>query len=132
MPTNVLGTINDNIVEAFNPAAGTPAGSKQYAISPVTGRLLNAGIVVASACTSNLTLAVAIGAQLSSVASNFTQVISSTLAAFTGSNLLEGVNCSVAPTSPAYVNAGDVIQFTTSGGNTSAIGGTLFAVIRGR
>ncbi len=125
-----IGTLGDVTVNAFNPVLGTPAGARITILSPVRGWMTEAGFTPASVVTSAITLAVAIGNQVSSAASNFTNVITSTLGTFSSTNLFEGAPCSVTPPSPTYVNPGDAIQFTTSGGNTSLIGGTVYASFR--
>lgn len=130
MPLTKLYPVDVINLESFNPVAGTPTGSRSYLVSPVRGRLLEAGFIPASLVASAITMAVAINnAQLSSTASNFVQCITSTLGTFSSTNLYEGACASANPPSPAYINPGDAIQFTTSGGNTSAIGATIYAVI---
>jgi len=130
MALTKIGTLGDITVNAFNPVLGTPAGSRVSVPSPVRGWLLEAGFMPASLVTSAITMAVAIGTQVSSAASTFTTVITSTLGTFSSTNLFEGAIASTNPPSPAYVNPGDAIQFTTSGGTTSLIGGTVYAIIR--
>lgn len=130
MAYNVVRPITDQMVSVFNPVAGTPAGSKIMITSPKTGRLLEAGFVPQSIITSNTTLAVAIDAMGSSLASNFVECVTSTLGTFSSVNLVAGHVASVVPPSPTFVNAGDAIQFTTSGGNTSAVGAQVYAIIR--
>lgn len=125
-----VGTLGDVTVNAFNPVLGTPGGTRMNILSPVRGLLLEAGFIPNSLVTSAITMAVAIGNQVSSAASNFTQCITSTLGTFSSTNLYEGAPCSVAPPSQTYVNPGDAIQFTHSGGNTSLIGGVVYATIR--
>jgi len=127
---DVKTNIQNTHVMTFNPVAGTPTGTRISAPSPVRGRLVEAGFVPCSLVASAMTLAVAIGDQISSTASNFTQCITSTLGTFSSTNLFEGAICSVVPPANTYVNAGDAIQFTASGGNTSAIGATFYAIIR--
>lgn len=130
MPLTKIGTLTDVTVTAFNPVAGTPTGSRISVPSPVRGTLLEAGFMPTSLVASAITMAVAIGSQVSSTASSFVQCITSTLGTFSSTNLMEGAVASVNPPSPTYVNPGDPIQFTTSGGNTSAIGATVYAIIR--
>jgi len=130
MPLNIIRNLQDVQVDITNPVAGTPTGSRITASSPVRGRLMEVGFVPASLVASAVTMAVAIGSQISSTASNFTQVVTSTLGTFSSTNLVEGNIASVIPASPVYVNVGDMIQWTTSGGNTSAIGASMYAIIR--
>ena len=131
MPVPDVKTNIQNIqVDVFNPVLGTPTGTRTNAISPVRGRLIEVGFCPNSLVASAITLAVAIGDQLSSTASNFTQCVTSTLGTFSSTVLFEGAPCSVVPPANTYVNAGDTIQWATSGGNTSAIGGTVYAIIR--
>jgi hypothetical protein len=130
MPLTVIRPITVHNIDVFNPALGAPTGSRITAPSPVRGRLIEAGFTPASLVASAITMAVAINAvDVSSTASAFVQCITSTLGTFASTVLFEGAVASVAPPSPAMINAGDVIQWTTSGGNTSAIGGTVYAII---
>jgi hypothetical protein len=131
MPTTRIGTINDAVLTAFNPVAGTPTGSRISIPSPMRGQLMEAGFMPASLVASAMTMAVAIGAHDSLTISNFTNVITSTLGTFSSLNLPEGSCASVVPASPTFLNQGDAIQFTTSGGNASQIGATVYAIIRG-
>lgn len=131
MPFTRIGTLNDNTITGFNPQAGAPGGSRISIPSPFRGQLMEAGIMPASLVASAMTLAVAIGSHDSLTVSNFVNVISSTLGTFSSLNLPEGACASVIPASPTFVNQGDAIQFTSSGGNSSAIGATVYAIIRG-
>lgn len=117
------------VVHATNAAAATSSGVRTNVISPVRGRLVEAGFCPAAAVTSAMTMAVAIGNHISSTASNFVQCITSTLGTFSSVNLFEGACASVIVPSPAYVNAGGTIQWTTSGGDTAATGATFYAII---
>jgi len=131
MPYTRIGTIGDNVISAFNPVAGTPTGSRISVPSPVRGQLMEAGFMPSSLVASAMTLAVAIGSNASLTVSNFTNAITSTLGTFSSLNLPEGACASVIPPSPTFLNQGDAIQFTTSGGNASQIGATVYAIIRG-
>jgi hypothetical protein len=130
MPLTKIVPLDHHLVTTFNPVAGTPTGSRISAPSPVRGRLIEAGFMPASLVASAITLAVAIGDNgISSAASSFTQIVTSTLGTFSSTNLAEGKTASVNPPAVAYINPGDAIQWTTSGGNTSAIGATMYAII---
>jgi hypothetical protein len=120
-------------VTAHHARLGTPTGARVCVAVPARGRLVEAGIIPNSLVASAITMAVAINDLVSTdTASNFVQCISSTLGTFSSTLLYEGATVSVIPPSPPIVNAGDVIQFTTSGGNTSVITGTVYAdIIRG-
>lgn len=131
MPYTRIGTLNDQTIAVFNPLAGSPTGSRVSIPAPFRGQLMEAGFVPGSLVASAMTLAVAIGSNASLTVSNFTNAISSALGTFSSLNLPEGAVASVIPASPALVNQGDAIQFTTSGGNSSAIGATLYAILRG-
>ena len=121
----------DETVTVFVPLAGTPAGGiKGYIPATVRGRLLEAGYMPNSIVTSTLTMAVAVGNQSSSAASNYSQVITSTLGSFSSVNTFEGAVCSAVPASPVYVTPGDSIQFTFSGGQSSTVGATAYAKLR--
>lgn len=130
MPISPQNPFIDTIVTVFNPVGGTPTGSKAYAPSPVRGRLIEAGFLPASLVASAMTLAVAIDNHPTSNTSNFTNQITSTLGTFSSAIIFEGNTMSVIPATNVFVNQGDAIQWTTSGGNTSAIGTTLYAIIR--
>lgn len=130
MPLTSVHPLTDVLVQVFNSSAGSQTGSKMTAMSPVTGKLLAVGFMPSSLVASAMTLAVSIGDNTSNLASNFTQVITSTLGTFSSTLLVEGAVASVAPTSNTFVKEGDAIQWVTSGGNTSAIGATVFALIR--
>jgi hypothetical protein len=120
-------------ITAHHARLGTPTGARVCVASPVRGKLIEAGFIPNSLVASAITMAVAVNDLVSTdTASNFTQCISSALGTFSSTLLYEGAVVSVAPPSPPVVNAGDVIQFTTSGGNTSVISGTVYAdIIRG-
>jgi hypothetical protein len=130
MAYQTVRPLTQHQVDVFNPVAGTPTGSRISVPSPYRGRVIEAGFVPASLVASAITMALAIGNNgIDSTTSNFTQVITSTLGTFSSTVLPEGKVASVSPPSPAYVNVGDALQFTTSGGNTSAIGAVMYAII---
>lgn len=131
MPYTKIQPLTDFMVQVFNPVAGTPAGSRLSLTAPFRGLLMEAGFMPASLVASAMTLAVSVGPNnVSSAAVTFTEVVTSTLGTFSSTNLYEGAVASVNPPSPTYVNAGDAIKLTASGGNTSAIGATMYAIIR--
>jgi hypothetical protein len=125
-----INPLIDVVVTAVNPTIGSSSGSKTYLFSPVRGRLIEAGFIPHSVITSNTTLTVRIANFISSTASVLTEVVSSTLATFNSVGLVEGNVQSVEPPSPAYVNIGDAVQMTTSGGQTSLVAGTLYGIFR--
>jgi hypothetical protein len=120
-------------VDGHHATLGTPTGARVCVAVPARGRILEAGFSPNSLVASAITMAVAIQDNVATnVASNFTQVISSTLGTFSSTGLYEGGVASAIPATLALVNAGDVVQFTTSGGNTSAISGMVyFDLVRG-
>ncbi len=120
----------DETVTVFNPVGGTPAGSKCYLPVTVRGRLIEAGFQAASIVTSGITLAVAVGDQVSAIASTYSQVITSTIGTFSSAVLFEGAMARTIPTTQIYVRPGDSLQYTTSGGQSSTVGLTCYAVIR--
>lgn len=130
MPIANQNPLIDTIVTVFNPLGGTPTGSRAYIPSPVRGRLLEAGFLPTSLVASAMTLAVAVDTHPTSNTSNFTNVITSTLGTFSSAIIYEGQTCSVIPSGQVFLNQGDTIQFVTSGGNTSVIGTTCYAIIR--
>ncbi len=115
---------------AYVSAAGTSTGKKGVTIAPVRGRVVECGFAFDSLCASAVTLTVDVGDQTSSTASTFTQIISSTLGTFASTATFEGGICSVQPASNVYVNAGDIIRPTFSGGNAAAINATFYTIIR--
>lgn len=131
MPLQRIANLNEAYVHVFDATGGASAGSKVTLIAPIRGQVIEAGFMPNSLVASAVTMAVSIGNNFSSTASSFTQVITSTLGTFSSVNLIEGGVASVVPPSPAYVNPGDAIQITTSGGNAAGIGMTKYAIIRG-
>lgn len=123
-------TDNEVIITTFHPTLGSPGGARRTVPSPVRGRVLECGFVPDSNVTSAITMAVAFDDHVSSAASNFSQFITSTLGTFSSTVLFEGAVASVAPASPTFIPQGASIQFTTSGGQSSAVGGTVYAIIR--
>jgi predicted acyltransferase len=130
MPTTELHPLSEVLVTAYNGVAGSQTGSRITAPVPVRGEIVKVGFMPSSLVASAMTLAVLVGNNASSVASSFTTVVTSTLGTFSSTLLYEGAVCSVVPAARTYVNEGDAIQFVNSGGNTSLIGATNFAVIR--
>ena len=130
MPTTELHPLSEILVTAYNGVAGSQTGSRVTAMCPVRGELLRVGFVPSSLVASAMTLAVLVGNNASTLASNFATVVTSTLGTFSSTLLNEGACCSVVPAARTYVNEGDAIQWVNSGGNTSLIGAMNFAVIR--
>ena len=132
MPLTTLHPLLDVLVTTANPTAGSAGGSRVSAPSPIRGVLLEAGFMPWSAVSSTMTLNVALGNNNSATASNFSNAISSANESFTSTNLPEGAIASATPLSiaTATVNPGDAIQWTTSGGPTSALGATMYAILR--
>ncbi len=131
MPLRDNDPVSDVTLTVFNPIAGTPGGpNNSYVNAPVDGRIIQLGWVPNSAAASTMTFAVAIGNQSSSTASNYTNVVTSTIGTFPTANLFAGAVASVVPASPVYVTQGDAIQFIHSGGSASSIGATCYAIIR--
>lgn len=130
MPTTELHPLSEVLVQAYNGVAGSQTGSRVTAYSPVRGEIVRVGFQPSSLVASAMTLAVLVGNNISSVASSFTTVVTSTLGTFSSTLLYEGAVASVVPATRTFVNEGDAIQFVNSGGNTSLIGAMNFAVIR--
>ncbi len=131
MPIPVIRNLLDTVVNTFNPLAGTPSGSRVSIPSPVRGRLVEVGIMPTTVVTSGMTIAVSVTDNTATnTASNYVQCVTSTLGTVSSVNLYEGAVFSVTPPNVTYVNAGDGIQFTASGGNTSTIGATFYAIVR--
>lgn len=127
---DVKTNLQNVAIYIMNPVGGTPTGSRVSAPSPVRGRIIEVGFMPCSLVASATTLAVLTGDQTNSQASTLTTVVTSTLGTFASQVLFETAVCSVIPASNVNVNAGDPIQWVTSGGNTSAIGTTCYAIIR--
>ncbi len=124
----------ETMVTGFSQSALASGGARTEIIVPHRGRVIEVGFMpVANSCTSAITLMVALGDNSSAIASNFastTPIVTSTLGSFSSINTMEGAVCSVIPPSPAYVNRGDAIQFTTSGGQSGIMGAQVYAIIR--
>ena len=116
MPLSNPSPVSEIQVTAFN-SVNALGGTRISLASPVRGRVVECGVMPASLSASNISLAVAIGTQVSSAASTFTQIITSTLGTVSSLQAIEGGVCSVVPPSPSYVEQGDAIQFTLSGVN---------------
>src|SRR5262245_22794957 len=123
LPTTVL--------HVFHPLGGTPAGARACVSSPFRGRLIEAGFTpVNSNLTSETRLSLAVANfNASPLASTFVQQITSTLGTFSSTGTFEGATCSVVPATNVFINPGDVIQFTTSGGQSSTVALNCYAVI---
>ncbi len=124
--------LSEITVYAVNTLGTTSTGSRVSAPATVRGRIVEAGFMPSSLVASAMTMAVAIGVNgpTNTTTSNFTTIITSTLGTFGSTNLYEGAVASAIPPSPAFINRGDAIQWTTSGGNNSTIPITVYAVIR--
>ena len=130
MAYNPTRPFYDKVVTGFNPVGGTPTGSRMSIPMPYRGFVTEVGCIPNSLVTSAMTMAVAVNAsKTSSAASNFSQFVTSTLGTFSSTNTYEGAPCSVQGLYQS-VTDGDALQFTTSGGQTSAVGCTVYAVVR--
>ena len=119
------------VITVAHTTIGTPTGANVGTAVPVRCQLLEAGFCVNSLTASQMTLQVDRNdVTVSTTASSFTTVITSTIGTFSSTGLFEGGVSSVVPASAVFLNAGDYLRFTTSGGNTSAIAGTVYAVLR--
>jgi len=121
----------ETTVTAFNPLAATPTASRICVPAPHRGRIVECGFMPGAAINSQMTMQVAINDQSSATASTFNvTAVTSTLGNFSSANMFEGAPCSVVPATNVFVNRGDGIQFTTSGGHSSTVGATMYAIIR--
>lgn len=111
IPTDLL-TSRVSIFSSTVPIAG---GSRFNVAVPHRGRVIEVGCMPTSLSASNVSLAVAIGANTDSTVSNFTQIVTSTLGTFSSLQAVEGGILSVIVPGSAFVNKGDAIQFTVSG-----------------
>src|SRR5687767_10060543 len=121
MAYNKIANLSDQAVQVNNPNVGSSSGSKVWITAPFRGRFLEAGFTPNSTITSNTTLAVSVSKYIDSTASLVSEVITSTLGTFGSVNLIEGFVASVSPPSPVYVEAGDTLRLTTSGGHSSLV-----------
>ena len=116
-------------ISTYNATAISSAGSRVSIVNVHRGVLEEVGFVPTSLVASTCTLTVDVNAfNTAPTASNFTQVVSSTLGSFSSAALFEGAVASVAVPGNVYLNPGDVIKFTTSG-NLSA-GAEIYAIVR--
>jgi len=123
----------ETMVEGFNSTAGSQTGGgKTYVVVPHRGKLQEVGFVPwSNAPAAGFTMQVDWYDNFTSpTASVFTTVVTSTLGTFVTAQLFEGAICSVIPATATYVNRGDVLKFTHSGGPTSAVAATVYAVVR--
>ncbi len=120
----------EQTVTGFSSTAGSQTGGvKHYLVAPFRGRVLECGFIPTSSAAVGWNFQVDTGDNFASaLVSNFTTIISSTLASY--GVIPEGQCASALPPSLAYVNRGDAIRFTHSGGATSVIGATVYAVVR--
>ena len=133
MPLKQLGPFFDYYINAYSPSALASTGAVMEVPVPFRGRVMEVGVCpVANSCTSALTLQVVIGDNTSAIASSFsaTPIVTSGTGTFSSVNLVEGAVCSVLLGGSQFVNRGDVLQFTTSGGQSAAMGAQVYAIIR--
>ena len=131
MPTTTLHPLSDEVVYVRNAVAGTPTGTHVSAPVIMRGEVKEAGYVLDSVVTSTMTLLVRVNdASISSAASTLTEIISSTLGTVSSAISYAGAMVSFIPPARAFVNPGDSIDFVTSGGQSSTVGATFYAVIR--
>lgn len=128
MAYNKINNLLDAVVDVFNPTAGSTSGSTIYIQPPVRGYLKEVGFSPRATLTTDTTLRATISRWTSSTASVITEVISSTLGTFDSNQLVAGNIMSVLPASPVFFNPNDTLAITTSGGNSSLTGATVYAV----
>lgn len=127
-----INPLIDIVSQVFNPSAGSASGSTVYMPAPTRGYLQEVGFMPRTTITTNTTMRAQLAQWTSSTASVLTEVISSTLGTFDSNMLVAGQIASVAVPSPnsAFFNFGETLAVTTSGGNTSLTGATVYAVWR--
>lgn len=130
MAYNKIAPLTEYAVMGFNPSAGSASGSNGYIVAPNKGYAVECGFLPQKTIASDVTFRVQVANWTTSTASTLTEIISSTLGTFNSVMLVAGNIASVVPPSPVYVNAGDVLQLTTSGGNSSTIGATIYTLFR--
>ncbi len=123
----------EQMVTGLCTTAGSQTGGvKQYLLAPHRGRVMEVGFSPTSLSSAVAwSMQVDIGDNFSSpTASVFTTVVTSTLGTFVSQQTFEAAICSVVPVTNVFVNRGDAIRFVFSAGATSAIGATVYAVVR--
>jgi hypothetical protein len=126
MTLNAPRPLNDVAVTATTASIGaSPVAAA--AIAPVSGYVERVGASAGGTTTGTITVAVAIN--------NGSDIANSTLTIAAGSNARAGSVVELAlvgtgTTSGVYINEGDCITFTPSGGGGASISGGFFAVIR--
>lgn len=130
MALTKIVNLNEKMIEVFNPSAGSASGSHAYIVTPFRSQIIEGGFAPQTTITSNMTVAMAIVKAISSTASLVTEIVTSTLGAFNSVGIVPGQIQSVAPPSPAYAEAGDLIRVTTSGGQAATIGATVYTIFK--
>lgn len=125
-----INPLLDIVSQVFNPTAGSSSGSNVFMPFPSRSRLMEVGFLPRAAITSDTTMRVQIATFISSTASLLSEVISSTLGTFDSNMLVAGNVASATPPSPSFGNFGDTLMVTTSGGNSSLTGATVYALFR--
>ena len=135
MPLKNLGPFFDYYVNGYSRSALASAGATTEVVVPFRGRVISVGFMpVANSATSTMTLQVLLGDNSGSTASAFqstTPLLTSTNGTFLSANgIIEGQVYSATPQGNVFANAGDCLQFTTSGGQDGTMGAQVYAIIR--
>ncbi len=141
MPLPTPRNHGDFVVQAFASNAGTSTGKLlPPVVVPVRSRIMECGYAPDSLLAAATVMSLAVTLYTGGLSGASTQAIASTAVGFsftststapgTTHSLEHGAVYSVIPPSPVYVQAGDALGFTTSGGNASGIGITCYAVLR--
>ena len=133
MPLKQLGPFFDYYVNGYSRSALASAGATTEVIVPFRGIVKEVGFSpVANSATSTMTLQVLVGDNSSAIISAYnstTPLLTSTNGTFlSATGIIEG-QCYSA-TVNGFVNRGDVLQFTTSGGQDGTMGAQVYAIIR--
>jgi hypothetical protein len=123
--------LNEQMVQVFNPSAGSASGSNAYITAPFRAQVTEGGFTPQGTIASNMTIAMAIVKSISSTASVVSEIAASNVAGvFSSLMLVPGQIASVLVPSPSYVDAGDLVRLTTSGGNGVTLGATVYTIFK--
>jgi hypothetical protein len=141
MPLPTPRTLGDFKVEMFSSNGGASTGIlHRPVVVQKRSRVIECGYSPDSLMAAATVMSLAVILYSGGASGASTQLIASTAAGFSVTStstapgavhsLEHGQVYSAVPPSPAYVNAGDALGFVTSGGNSSAIGITCYAILR--
>ncbi len=113
----------EEAIEVVNLTGGAPGGSTSaMAVSPVKGFVTKVGAAFTSSVASTATVLATLWNATGSVSLQGSTVVGTAA-------LAKGVAAIYTLASSVAINEGDCVQFTTSGGPTSAEAATCFAIV---